>query len=41
MGTPANYIDQVDAPDEQTGIAKAIEEFGIKNPKHQKRLVAR
>jgi hypothetical protein len=28
-GTPAKYIGQVDAPDEHTAVAKAIEEFGM------------
>jgi len=40
-GTPAKYVGRVVAPDEQTAIAKAIEEYGITNPQHQQRLVAR
>jgi hypothetical protein len=40
-GTPAKFIGYVDAPDERAAIAKAIEEFGIKNPEHQRRLMAR
>jgi hypothetical protein len=41
LGTPATYIGRVYARDEQTAIAKAIEEFGITNPEHQRRLMAR
>ncbi len=39
-GTPAAYVGNVHAPDAETAIKTAIEEFGITNPEHQKRLVA-
>jgi hypothetical protein len=39
-GTPAAFIGIVDAPDKDTAIKKAIEEFKITNPEYQKRLVA-
>jgi hypothetical protein len=39
-GTPAALLGHVEAPDEETAIKKAIEEFGITNPQLQKRLLA-
>jgi len=39
-GTPAAFIGIVDAPDKESAIKKAIEEFQITNPDHQKRLMA-
>jgi hypothetical protein len=38
-GTPAAAIGTVEAPDEATAIAKAIEEFAIE-PQHRSRLIA-
>jgi hypothetical protein len=38
--TPAEYLGRVIAPDQDGAIAKAIEEFKITNPAHQKRLIA-
>ena len=38
-GTPAALLGQVKAPDEETAIARAIEEFKI-SPVLQKRLLA-
>ena len=38
-GTPAALLGRVEAPDEETAIRKAIDEFGI-NPALQKRLLA-
>jgi hypothetical protein len=40
-GTPAAVIGHVEAPDAESAIAKAIEEFHITDPKQQKRLAAR
>jgi hypothetical protein len=41
-GTSAKLnIGRVYAPDERAAIAKAIMQFGIKNPEHQRRLMAR
>lgn len=40
-GTPAKYIDQVYAATEADAIKRAIEEFNIRDPEQQKRLVAR
>ena len=37
--TPAQYIGEVEAPDEASAIKKAIEEFDIKDPHNQRRLV--
>ena len=39
-GSPAAFVGRVYAPDAETAIKRAIEEFGITNPEHQKRLVA-
>jgi hypothetical protein len=39
-GTPAPFIGIVEAPDEQSAIAKAIQQFGITG-EQQKRLLAR
>jgi hypothetical protein len=39
-GTPAALLGDVQAPDEETAIERAIEEFGITNPQLQKRLFA-
>ena len=39
--TPAKYVARVYAPDEQTAIAKAIEEAGITNPQLKQKLAAR
>jgi hypothetical protein len=39
-GTPAAFTGIVDAPDKEAAIKRAIEEFKITNPEHQKRLVA-
>jgi hypothetical protein len=38
-GTPAALLGRVEAPDEETAIRKAIDEFGIE-PALQKRLLA-
>jgi hypothetical protein len=38
-GSPAALIGNVEAPDADQAIRIAIREFGITNPKHQKRLV--
>jgi hypothetical protein len=38
-GTPAALLGRVEAPDEETAIRKAIDEFGI-SPALQKRLLA-
>lgn len=35
-----DYLGSVMAADEQSAIERAIREFGITNPVHQKRLVA-
>ena len=40
-GTPAAILGRVEARDAEDAIKKAIEEFGITDPEHQKRLVAR
>jgi hypothetical protein len=39
-GTPAAFIDSVEAPDEQTAVKKATDEYQITNPEQQKRLIA-
>jgi hypothetical protein len=39
-GTPAALLGHVEAPDAETAIKKAIEEFGIHDPQMQKRLFA-
>jgi hypothetical protein len=39
-GTPAVYIGSLHAPDENSAIKKAIEEFRITDTEQQKRLVA-
>jgi hypothetical protein len=39
--TPAADVGTVQAPDAEAAIRAAIERFGIKNPQHQQRLVAR
>jgi hypothetical protein len=39
-GTPALNLGPVYAPDEETAIKKAIEEFKITNPEQQKPLIA-
>jgi hypothetical protein len=39
-GTPAKLLGHVEAPDEESAITQAIEEFGITNPQLQKRLLA-
>lgn len=39
-GTPAEFIGIVYAPDEESAIRKAIEEYEITNPEQHKRLVA-
>jgi hypothetical protein len=38
--TPARLIGHVTAPDAETAIAKAIEEFKITDPSQQRRLIA-
>jgi hypothetical protein len=38
-GTPAAFLGHVEAPDEETAIKRAIEEFQIR-PELQKRLLA-
>jgi hypothetical protein len=38
--SPAALIGYVEAPDQDTAIRTAIQEFEITNPEHQKRLVA-
>jgi hypothetical protein len=38
--TPAAVIGYVEAPDAETAIAKAIEEFKITDPQKQRRLIA-
>jgi hypothetical protein len=37
---PALLLGRVYAPDPETAIARAIEEFKITNPQQQKRLIA-
>jgi hypothetical protein len=39
-GTPAKLLGNVEAPDEETAIKRAIEEFNVA-PELQKRLLAR
>jgi hypothetical protein len=39
-GTPAKLLGHIEAPDEETAIKKAIEEFNV-SPELQKRLLAR
>jgi hypothetical protein len=39
-GTPAAYVGRVTAPDAASAIKRAIVEFEITDPEHQKRLVA-
>jgi hypothetical protein len=39
-GTPAKLLGHVEAPDEESALKQAIEEFGITNPQLQKRLLA-
>ena len=39
-GSAAAFVGRVYAPDAETAIKRAIEEFAITNPEHQKRLVA-
>ena len=39
-GSAAAYVGRVFAPDSEAAIKRAIVEFGITNPEHQKRLVA-
>jgi hypothetical protein len=39
-GTPAQFVGTVYAPDKDTAIKRAIDEFEITNPEHQKRLMA-
>jgi hypothetical protein len=38
--TPATFVGVVEAPDAETAIKKAIEQFNITDPQQQKRLVA-
>jgi hypothetical protein len=38
--TPAKVIGHVEAPDAESAIAKAIEEFKITDPQKQRRLIA-
>jgi hypothetical protein len=38
--TPASLIGYVEAPDAESAIAKAIEEFKITDPSQQRRLIA-
>jgi len=40
-GTPAVEIGWVDAPDAESAIKKAIDQYNITDPEQQKRLVAR
>ena len=40
-GTPAKFVDSVMAPDADSAVAKAIEEYGITDPTKQRKLVAR
>ena len=40
-GSPAVRLGRVSAPDAESAIKKAIEEFDIRNPEQQKRLAAR
>jgi hypothetical protein len=37
---PADFVGYVEAPDEQSAIKRAIEEYGITEPWKQSRLVA-
>ena len=39
-GSRAEVVGRLQALDEKTAIERAIEEFGITNREHQKRLVA-
>ncbi len=38
--TPATFVGSVEAPDAETAIKKAIEEFNITDPQQQARLIA-
>jgi hypothetical protein len=38
--TPAAFVGYVDAPDAESAIKKAIEEFKIADPQKQRRLIA-
>jgi hypothetical protein len=38
--TPASFVGSVEAPDAETAIKRAIEEFNITDPQQQKRLIA-
>jgi|GraSoiStandDraft_4_1057263.scaffolds.fasta_scaffold2489546_1 hypothetical protein len=38
--SPAALIGYVNAPNQEQGIKKAIESFGIRDPQHQSRLSA-
>ena len=38
--TPAAIVGYVDAPDAESAIAKAIEQFKITDPQKQRRLIA-
>jgi hypothetical protein len=38
--TPARLIGHVEAPDEESAIRRAIEEFNITDPQNQRRLIA-
>jgi len=40
-GSPSAFIGIVEAPDETSALKAAIEDFGIVNPEHQKRLFVR
>ena len=40
-GTPAVILGRINAPDAETAVKEWIEKFGITDPEHQQRLVAR
>jgi hypothetical protein len=38
--TPAAFVGYIDAPDAESAIKQAIEQFEIKDPQKQRRLIA-